>query len=354
MKNIFRLFIAAVFFACFFIKASFANVNTVQKTVNILTWWGYLNDPNMIKSAEKTCHVNISFDQYYSNEEFIRRWREQKSTYNILIFSNTIYKGIKNEIIKIVNSNLWELSNYYNPIIKSHYLNSGYPKNVVYFMHSLTGFVYNPDKILISKSDSILELFRKAENKIIFIIDDPVEEKIFLSQSSQNWKNFNGNITSDKFKKIFQNSIVYVSNEFNQAYKSKKFAFSFTWSGGGIKNIEEAGVNLKFLIHPKLSYISSDLLAQVKPDKKTECVASYLASREIAKNIENREYYFSPYADINGIKNKNFLMIYKQFLKLLPELHWIESVSESDFQELNRSWEMVKMNIFQGGSDDRK
>ena len=69
-----------------------------NRAVNILTWWGYIDYPEIINAAEKRCHAKISFDQYYSNDEFLRRWREQRDSYDIIIFSNTIYPGIKNEI----------------------------------------------------------------------------------------------------------------------------------------------------------------------------------------------------------------------------------------------------------------
>src|SRR5262245_4866842 len=80
-----------------------------KSTVNILSWFGYLGSPEIIQLVEKECNVGLSVDEYYSNEEFIRRWKVQKDEYDVLIFSNLLYKGLK-ENIALKNTSLSSIS----------------------------------------------------------------------------------------------------------------------------------------------------------------------------------------------------------------------------------------------------
>ncbi len=130
-------------------------------TVNILTWWGYLDYPEVVSDIEKKCNVKVSYDEYYSSSEFLRR--ERQENYDIVIFSGTIYDLVKANI-GLKKSNLWRQSLNYNPIIRKHYLHSDFTPNVVYFLHSLTGFLWNPNVIDIYKNDSIFEIFKKAKS----------------------------------------------------------------------------------------------------------------------------------------------------------------------------------------------
>lgn len=309
------------------------------RTINILTWWGYFNYPQIINSAEKRCNAKISFDQYYSNEEFLRRWREQKDSYDIIIFSNTIFNVIKSEI-KNINSNLWKQSNNYNPIIKHYYLKNKYPKNIVYFAHTLTGFLYNSKSISLYPTDSIFTMFKKSQNKIVVIMDEPVEANKLLTLGFKN-----SNYSLGNFKRLYQDSNLYIENGFNNIYKSSDFAFAFLWSGDGIRQIKESGLNLQFLIHPNLSYISSDLLAQINKNKTSECVANYLSSEMALRIIENNYYYFSSYTNIKHITDHDFYDIYRQFLQALPKLKWIESVNTREFNKLTKSWDSIKLDL---------
>jgi hypothetical protein len=136
---------------------------------------------------------------------------------------------------------------------------------------------------------------------------------------------------------------VYIGNGFNQVYQSSDFSFAFVWSGDGIQHIKDINKKLKFLIHPKLSYISSDLLAQINTDKKSKCIANYLSDEKTLRLIENYNYYFSSYTNIKYISDRDFRIIYNQFLQALPKLQWIKSINSTDFDKINNSWDLIKL-----------
>ena len=44
-----------------------------RPAVNILSWWDYINSKKLIKLVEEDkCNVDVSIDEFYSNDEFSR------------------------------------------------------------------------------------------------------------------------------------------------------------------------------------------------------------------------------------------------------------------------------------------
>jgi hypothetical protein len=314
-----------------------AKVNQTP-SVNVLSWWGYLDHPEITKAAEAKCGVKISFDQYFSNDEFLRRWEGQKDNYDLIIFSQTIYNAIINKIPKIIDSKLWLQSKSYNPIIKKHYEQSNYPHNVVYFIHALTVFLWNPSNVELHKEDSIINMFEKSRGKFVILIDDPVEIRKLIESGNEKFS-----FDSHDFNEIVKGSSLYISNNYNKIYENDKFAFSFLWSGEAVANVLESNKKHKILIHPKLSYISTDLLAQTSDKVKASCVAEYLSGKAVLATVQNHEYYFSPYTDYSKVENSAFKEMYMDFISLLPKLGWIESLSENNFQAINKKWQLIKI-----------
>lgn len=336
-----------VFIVVFLLSLS---VNAESKSqqhspVNILVWWNYL-DKKIADEAEKKCNVKISYDEYYSNGEFIRRFNTQMREYEIVIFSSTIYELIKKNIPEF-NTNLWMQSLTYHPISKQHYEKEKYKKNVIYFVHTLTGFLFNKRLISLLPQDSAYSIFSKAKNNVVVLTDDPVEviKLINLDISSKD-KQLSTKIAIEQFKKTTQNSHVYITNDYATLFQKNNFAFSYSWSAIAMiylnrfdKKMEDYG----FLIHPSLSNISTDLLVQLKDEKHVNCVANFLSDKKTLNYIQNKIFYFSPYWDINNVKDPNFKKIYAETLKKLPELGWISSVNTNYFEEINRSWELLKL-----------
>lgn len=340
MKKSFIIFLVLIF-------SSTLVFSETANQVNILTWWGYLNYPELIARTEQKCNVTISFDQYYSNEEFLRRWDGQKDYYDVIIFSDTIYSIVKKKIPVFKDSELWKYANSYNPIIKKHYFAANYPKNIVYFIHALTGFLWNPKNISLSRTDTILEMFKKSNNKLVVIIDDPVESMKLIEAGLFNHQSvpISSILTSGNFRKMVQNTKVYITNNYGQIYKKSNFAFSFGWSGAAVNDLIESKEHYEFLIHPKLSYVTSDLIAQTSKKSGAQCVADFLSRKSTHLSLQEKYFYFSPYTDFTVTNNSLSKRLYQQFLLSLPNLRWIDSVNEDDFEALNRSWQLIKISL---------
>ena len=321
-------------------------------SVNVITWWGYLDSPAVAQEVKDKCSVNLSHDTYYTNNEFLRRVSTNKTRYDIIIFSQTIYDLVKNQIPKN-NVNLTAISEKFNPIIRSQYRHGNFPHNVIYFMHSLSGFLWNPKVINLSSQDTVEDIFKKADKNIIVMIDDPVEiwniiNKTYGSKDNTGFKNYNDTVqlNSANFKRLIQNTTVYMANNYNQTYDQKNFAFAFGWSGDAIVYMKQAKKPFRFLIHPKLSYISSDLMAVINDDPQTICVAKVLMSKKVLDIVENNTYYFSPYGDYQAVKLPVYQSVYQEVFKKLPSIQWLEApLSSADFEKMTNAWNEIQLNM---------
>ncbi|HEU5280401.1 MAG TPA: hypothetical protein VFU82_00230 [Gammaproteobacteria bacterium] len=342
-------------FCCFIYILLFALMSSIpacafsaQSEINVLTWWGYLDHPKLIAEAEKKCGVAISHDIYFSNEEFLRRWRGSEDDYDIIIFSETIYKTIM-PYLPHINTSLWKESEDYHPVIRSHYLANHFPKNVVYFSHALTGFLWNKQLIQLSESDTASSIFEKARKHTVVIIDDPAEIRQFL-EDGYNQGNFLSVNQTDKFfnhlESIKKETKMYFTNNFSEVNNGSNTAFIYAWSGDAMNLLShDKNNNFTFLLHPKLSHITSDLLAQTSKKPGAYCVAEYLTSKKTMSVTQNLYFYFSPYANYQFVSDKNFRAAYVNFVKNLPLFPWLASVNMDTFSHLNVAWALTKIRM---------
>jgi hypothetical protein len=98
-------------------------------------------------------------------------------------------------------------------------------------------------------------------------------------------------------------------------------------------------------VHPKLSYVSSDLLATLNNKRATVCVAKKLASKWYLDHEQNLTTYFSPYVDGSSIKDVYFKGVFNDWVKHLNHLPWLISVDEEHFDRLTRAWDTIKLKI---------
>jgi hypothetical protein len=288
--------------------------------------------------------VTLSFDTYSSNKEMITRWHENKQRYDILIFSDTIYDAISKDI-SLKKSNLSEHINKYNSSIKKRFLSRNYPKNIAFFAHALTGFIWNPAIINLTSSDNVKSAFEKAKKNKVILLDDPAEINMLLSVGiNQKIKQSKSNISISSLKEITQDAHVYISNDANQIYHTKEFAFSYQWSGEAFNNFV-LNEKYSFLINQNLSYISTDLIAQVKNNADTACVANYLASEKYLSKLQLKTKYFSPYTNIDSVTESPYKNAYRIFIKKLPSLRWLDSTSAKQLKKIENEWDIVKYEL---------
>lgn len=335
-------------FLIFMPITTLASTSVPRNTVNILSWWGYLDHPRLIAEAEKQCGVTISHDVYFSNEEFLRRWRGSEENYDILIFSESIYKTVMPSLPRL-RSTLWKESDDYHPVIRAHYLSSHYPNNVVYFAHALTGFLWNKQVIQLSATDAAASIFEKAGNHAVVMIDDPAEVRKFLEDGYNHGQVLNVDQTADYFnhmEKITKGTRIYFSNDFLEMNNSKNIAFIYAWSGEAMYLLHQRNNSeFSFLLHPKLSHITSDLLAQTTNNPGAYCVAKYLTSKETMSVMQNLHFYFTPYANYSFVSDPNFRLAYENFVKNLPLFPWLVSTDIDAFNQLNTAWALTKIRL---------
>lgn len=336
----FALFLLAVFFVPN-IPAHGAldfNGESSRPTVNVLTWWGYLTIDGIRETIEQSCDVNLSFDQYFSNSEFLRRWRQKEDRYDLIIFSDTIYpsvaSGIKRKGIVID-----DIASKYHPDVQKKYKQKKYPKNVLFFIHSLTGFLWNPKTVSISRDDTVEIIFEKASGKLIVLLDDALEVNTLLFEKDKNEV-----LRDQRIVDLLQSRNVFFTNEFQTILSKENFAFAYSWSGDAIahKNRSELK-HLRFLVHPALSHVSTDLIAQLKSTTGAECVVRTLSSEAVVNQIAEATNYVSPFkAEIKPFRESS-----KNGISNIASLRWLSSPNRDDFQDIHARWERMKVKFTQ-------
>lgn len=310
-----------------------------KPVVNVLTWWGYLDKPWIKNTVEKACKVTLSIDEFYSNTEFLRRWREGNNRYDAIIFSDTTYPIIKQDIDSKYGD-LREQTKQYNKHIRARYLKVGYPKNVVYFVQSVMGFVWNPSVVTLTSQDTIFSIFKKAKSNIVVLVDDPMEINHLLGGEKPDFLNLHN------LRNVLQDTTVYVANDFGEIYKKQNFAISYTWSGEGLLYLKAIkNKEYKFFVKPELSNISSDLLAVLNDRDETDCVGKTLTNRNFLTRFQNETFYFSPYGNGDHIRDNSFKAIHDFYLENLPKFSWTKAPNLKEFYELSKNLKLLKLEL---------
>lgn len=318
--------------------------HAATSTVNILTWWGYLDYPWIPSYIQKKCHANISFDEYYDNQNFLERFQENHNLYDIIIFEAPSYKEIKLLLPSIASSTLHQHARKYNPIIKKHYLNQKYPHNIAYFFESMTGLLWNKKNIIIKNNTNIENSLQYTKNHFVIILDDP----IYFYRLIRHNKKMKENFSYKSFQELLGKNLIIITNgTYRNIYKSPSFMLSYQWSGEAIKNYEHLNSknkkNLSFSASPKYSFISSDLIAQLNKKPETICIANALASKDFITRLQKNTYYFSPYTIHKNIKDPFFKGVYIKYISMLPKLKWIKNNGSLLREKIKNQWDFIKM-----------
>lgn len=335
--------LSAVFLLLFFTFNITSAEEVKNKSIIILSWWDYLEfKPERLKDIEQQCHVNIYVDNYYSSDEFLKRFKSSKSQYDILIFSDTISKVVNNEIA-IPQSTLYKIAIKYHPVIYKHYMKGHYPHNVAFFLHSLTGFLYNPNNLNIYPNDSLKFVFKKTGSKIVAMLDDPTEVNLLVTKTLTNNFNKLAPLNNNDLKAAFQNAAILITNSPDRIISSPDFALAFQWSGEAISLIKKNPNKLNFLIAPHLSYISTDLIAENNLKPETICVTNVLSGKKFLASEQNVTYYFSPYCDTKSMTDPLMKYQYEKAVKELNSFSWIQPLTFKKLNQLNQRWAQVKL-----------
>ncbi|MFC3908397.1 hypothetical protein ACFORL_04820 [Legionella dresdenensis] len=353
MKKLLILFIAISL--ANYLQASQRRDLGSQKTVNVIAFYGFLEDPEIKEAVEKQCNVKFFHDSYYTNAEFLHTFYKQRNYYDIMIFSNMVYGSIKNQLPNIESSNLWKSSNDYYPYFKKYYLTHNYSHNTAFFTHAIVGFMYNPELIHIRNDEKMSDIFKDAKDNNVILVDDAGEIgnllTIGFSDDQNIQKNMDGTVslTYKNLKRMTQNSKIYITSDFNKIYDSKNFALSYIWSGDALLYIKKSGKPYKFVIPSNASSICTDLIVQMKDTSEASCVANVLQNQSTLKHFEKSTYYFSPYFK-NHIDDKSYIKLYEKTKKTLSQLRMIQPVENFD-KDYNDNWNKIKLQISKDNSN---
>ena len=341
-------------FLCVIILLIFSQISAAankKNAVNVLTWWNYLNYPEVSEVVKKECGVDLHYDEYFSISEFLRRFNAHKDSYDVIIFSNTIYKLLEDKI-KRKDSDLYKVSDQYDRCVKNHYLSNKYAANVVVFVLSFPGFLWNPKVMDLSKDDTIFSIFKKAKDNVVVLIDDPVEVWALINQKVNqevlrnnfpSLKKYSEAVPLGSLKKLIQSAVIYVADGYNKLYDKDNFAVAFQWSGEVVYILKKMKKELKFILPPTLSYISSDMLAELNTRPATRCVAKTLASKKVLDIIQEKTYYLSPYGTYKSVTDPAFRYVYDQLDRNMCKLKWLESISPDGYKGLVHEWREIQL-----------
>ncbi len=298
--------------------------NTSPSNINILSWWGYINTKQIKDLAQKKCGVGISIDEYYSSSEMIRRFEKNTSKYDLLIFANTTYSMIKDKVPSITVKGSQIVDQYLLPI-RAIYNKKNYPSNIRFFMHAFTGFLVNSKNSNFNQSSKLSEIFKLGTDTTLVLIDDPIEIQMLLSRA---------NLKLSELIELSKKQKLLISNNIDRVSQTDKFGIAYVWSGAAIDNIKSSN-SLKFLVHPKLSHITSDLIALMSKKKEGKCVFDVLTSKEVLNLIAEETKYFPSFGLPLNFSNYSSLPD-------LSKIKWIDSPSREEIHTLNREWKRVK------------
>ena len=317
---------------------------TPKGTVNILTWHGYLRSPEIASIVKNKCGVKIYYDEYYNTIECLQRVSKIGAgniyQYDIAIIPSDIYEFSK-ERIRVKNSNLNKIISEYDNNIKNHYLLRAYPNNVVYFMLSLSGFIWNPTVVKLKSNDDVSSLFKKAKNNPVIIMDSPVA----VGDLIDNDRRLPYTALVQAFNKVTKNMNLYILSGYgySELYDKPEFAFAFQRSGTAISAMKASkNKHLRFFMHPKYSYVTPDLMAELNARPETQCAAKVLASKEILDIVQKNTHYLSPYRTHKSINDHVFLDVYKSLFDNIRKVRWLDSILANDINALEGVWIKIR------------
>lgn len=315
--------------------------------VNVLTWWGYL-DAGVLAPVERGCGVKVAFDEYVSNDEFLRRFRRGKGGYDVAVFSNTIYPLVRKDFAP--GASLGGPAAGYLPGVRRLEEKSRLEPNAAIFLLSLTGFLWNKDNISIGPKDTIHDLFSKGKPGLVALIDDYAELVALLRAAKL--IPAKDPLPADVVKalrSIRGRNRFLITNTLDNIVTKSDFVFGYAWHGNAFEFLR-GRENLAFLMHPRLSYVSLDLVGAASAKPEALCVAKALASASFLNALEEKTSYFSPYRNAALAKaNPRAAALKEEMLAVMDTLPFLTDVNPSVLRHVDLDWMRTKLAIGKSG-----
>lgn len=310
--------------------------------VNIITWYDYLTK-DIVNDLEKKCNTKISYDEYYTIDEFLMRFNEQ--SYSIAIFPQSAYnlvsKKIENKGISIESIK----KSYYSGVYNSGF-NKDLPNNVGVFGIDAAGFLYNPDFITIKQNSTLKDIFSQTKGKKVIILDNPIEPMKLVSSLDET---IELKEAVNRFRELFEGTEVMSTNDIANFSNDPNIVLVHSWIGSAYRHIK-INPKFKFTHHPMVSYIGADLIASMNKNTDTECVVKVLAGKDMNTKIISEDFVMSPFGILEpekfSINNQLYFELNNNFFKnQYNKLRWHGRPNIEEYQKNMDLWQRIKISI---------
>jgi hypothetical protein len=131
--------------------------------VTILGWWDHLDQEWVERGIQQKCDVNLAFQGYVENIQFLSLFNQNK--WDIVIFESTLFNFLREDVIKSNIDISTKILPKYPNFIKNNFLSEVKKNtpNVAILSLNSTVFLYNPEVINITNSDTVRTIINKLQ-----------------------------------------------------------------------------------------------------------------------------------------------------------------------------------------------
>lgn len=269
-----------------------------EKKLNLFCWSEYIPQ-SVIDEFTKETGIQVSVENYASNEEMLAKLLAGGGTYDIIQPSEYVIEGLikENLLTPIDHANIPNLKN-----IAPEFLNMSFDPDNKYsvpYMAGTVGIVVNTDLV----KDEIKgygDVFQEKYKKNIVVLDDAREIVTWALETQGLPPNEMTDENLEKAKEVLKNWLplvkVYDSDSPKTALLNGDVAIGVVWGGEGAKLLE-SDPKFKWVIPAEGTHLFVDSLAipvKARHPKNAEAFMNFILRPEISKQISDEFPYTNP------------------------------------------------------------
>ena len=311
-----------------------------NKSVSIISWWGYLDNEQQMAKLEAQCKTEITVKEYTSLVEFPTLVADK--TYDIYIYPLGYHKTVEPNLPP-EGPDLTALTAGYHPTILKQYQAHNMPKDSLFFQHASLAYVYDKHVLPDLSKLTIDSLFALADQGHVYLMDEIKQLNTLLKQSQtgsalDTWIKLHRKVQQQSQWPQGTGAGFYFSN-FISKILNPNLVLGVIDSGELInphldwRSVTQGNPNktLAFGLHPQLSQVNSDIIAVKTHKKAAVCVAKAMGSREFLRQISNENFYFSPFKDDLSVElSTATAQIHQDFYNYASTLSWTDDQLNDD------------------------
>lgn len=339
-----RQWIALILLSCCQVVCAHASPlkQVSEPVVNALAWRDTISLPAVKQLVEQNCHAKLMVDQYDNNTEFERLWLDHKVDHDLIIFSNAYYPLVASTVQK-TKINLQAYTRDYLPAIQTHYQQAHYPINIVYYMLNISGFLLSPEiQPTFSSQTTLTPLFRAAHQGLVVLPNDAQLMQALLARQAGLSLQTNPAVvlTLPHLKQLLQQTQVVMGRGGQQLYQSPHFAFAYDWAGALLAAQQHTA--FRIVVHPRYSFVSADLLAQVSTRPAVSCTVKTLLSPQAMAMVQRYSKSYPPIGNVANLHDKGYQTLYQA--SHFKQLTWLSRPSSlASARALQWYWQQLRV-----------